>query len=390
MTSSLTADQVDAAKMAALEKFMKSASKAHGTSIAALNDASHVDVEAIPTGALILDHATAIGGIPRGRVTELFGPPGSGKTTVSLEAARNCQDAGGLVGFVDAENALNRQLTESIGIHEDRFIIAQPDYGEQGIAIAREMIESNVFDMVIIDSAAALVPKAELEAEVEQQHMGLQARLLSKGMRILTHAASVHNVALVIINQVRTNLQKYGAPMESSGGVAIKFAASMRIEVRTSPSKAIKNGADIIGAEVTATVKKNKFASPSKPVEFKIMHGKGIDRAEGVLSVANDLGIVERQGNTYMLLAKGANLEPVEVKLGVGRQKANDALLADPELFAAVEAAVKVRMSGPTEPSAEDGRADEASIAEPSTRQMTPPAAPAPDANEQDPFGLGV
>lgn len=384
MTSSLTPEQADKAKLDGLAKFLKKATKDHETAVGTLDAASHVDVAAIPTGALALDHATAIGGLPRGRVTELYGVPGAGKSTLALETARNCQEAGGIVGFIDAENALNRSLTESIGIDESRFVIAQPDTGEQGIEIAKDMIESDVFDMVIIDSAAALVPAAELNAEVAQQHMGLQARLLSKGMRVLTHATAVHNVALVVINQLRTNLQKYGAPMESTGGAALKYASSMRIEVRTSPSKAIKKGADIIGAEVTATVKKNKFASPSKPVEFKIIHGKGVDRADGVLVVALDLGVVERSGNTYNVLKRGEGLQDTVVKLGVGRDKANAALMADTDLFRDVEAAVKVLMSGEPHPAAEDepGSASD-------SNEQAPPKSPAPEANEDDIFGLG-
>src|SRR5699024_9932003 len=187
-------------RVAALDQFLKKASKDHGTLVTQLSSNARVDVDVIPTGAISLDYILGVGGIPRGRITEIYGPSGGGKTTLALTAAVECQKAGGIVGFIDAEHALNRQLTEAIGVDPDRFVIAQPDSGEQAVELCREMVNSGLFDMVIIDSAASMVPMAEAEAHMEQNFMGLQARLLNRFCRVIVGPVQEHNVALVVLN----------------------------------------------------------------------------------------------------------------------------------------------------------------------------------------------
>lgn len=398
--TSLTSDQLDDVRAKALGDFLKKASKDHGTRITTLSDNRSVDVDVIPTGALSLDYALGVGGLPRGRITEIYGPTGGGKTTLTLEAAVNCQRDGGVIGFVDAEQALNRELTDSIGIDSDRFVIAQPDTGEQAIEIARDMVESDAFDMVIVDSAAALVPKAEIDADVEQQFMGLQARLLSRFMRVITGPVAQHNVAFVVINQVRSNLQSYGAPEESTGGKALKFYSTTRVEVRTSAGKQIKKGADVIGTTVVATVKKNKLASPFKKAEYDIMFGQGIEAANGLVQVAVNTGVVVREGNTYKAKLLGADLRQVDEKLGVGIEKSKDMLRENSELFDDIEAAVKAVMAGrkvqEDVPVAQQGQ-DEAppTVPQPGAQYRESgnlpsydPAAATVDTSDEDMFGL--
>lgn len=403
MTSSLTTQQMSDAKASALQSFLnahkpKAAKKKGGEPdpirITTLADSTYLDVDAIPTGSLSLDHALGIGGFPKGRISELYGPTGGGKTTLALEAAKNCQDAGGVVGFVDAEQALNRELVDQIGIDPARFVLAQTETGEQAAEVCESMIRSGAFDMVIIDSAAALIPAAEMESSFEQQHMGLQARLLSKLMRKLTGPVSQFDVALVVINQVRSNLAAYGAPEESTGGKALKFFSSVRVEVRTSASKQIKEGTNVVGTMVTATVKKNKFAAPFKKCDYTITFGMGIDASADVFNVGVDLGVLERAGNTYYLRVKGEALEKVEMKLGVGAAKAQEFLNADEELFAEVESAVRATLAGKSavnaiEPAEEGAVPAGAPATEaPAQAQTRPPVAQAPAATDDDFFGL--
>lgn len=377
----------DEAKAEALKKFMKDASRKYDTQVTTLDDDTSVDVDIVPTGAISLDHALGVGGLPRGRITEIYGPTGGGKTTLALEAAKNVQAEGGWVGFVDAEHALNRSLTEGIGVDPSRFIMAQPDHGEQSIEMARDMIASGV-DMIIIDSAAALVPKTVMEADIEQNFMAEQARLLSRFMRVIAGPVQEHNVAFVVINQVRTNLAQYGAPEESTGGKALKFYSSVRVEVRTSASKQIKKGTDVLGTTVTATVKKNKMASPFKSATYDVIFGKGIDGAGGVLEVALAQGVVEKNGNTWTAKYSGEDFTPIDVKLGVGQQKAKDALADDPELFEGVEAATKKAMKDggiPQGENAEEGAEPEADEVAEEQVGSTPPSI---SSDEEDFFGL--
>lgn len=392
MTSALTADQTDEARLAALDKFLKKTSKQYDTLVTTLSSTTHVDVDVIPTGAISLDYILGVGGIPRGRLTEIYGPTGGGKTTLALEIAVQCQAEGGIVGFIDAEHALNRQLTAAIGVDPDRFVVAQPGCGEEAADMARDMASSGIFDMVIIDSLASMVPRAEIEAEATQNFMGLQARLLSRFCRTVIGPVADNNVALVCLNQVRTDLQSYGAPESSAGGKGPKFYASLRLEVRTSNSKQVKVGSDVVGTVVTAKVTKSKLASPFRTCTYTVMFGKGIDATTGLVEVAVGLGIIERSGNTYYLRQRGTELTPVEEKLGVGVAKMQAALEADEQLFSDVEAAVKAKLHEEADPA----KIDEASSAEedaPDAEETTEasavasPAQSAP-AETDDMFGL--
>ena len=384
MTSSLTPEQAEAAKLDGLKKFMKQASKDYETNVAPLSSNTKVDVDVIPTGAISLDYILGVGGIPRGRLTEIYGPSGAGKTTLSLEIAAQCQAAGGIVGFVDAEHALNRQLTESIGVDPDRLIIAQPDYGEQAADLARDMAASGVFDMIIIDSLDAMTPKAMVEAPSEQNFMGLQARLLSRFCRTVTAPVSENNVALVMLNQIRKDLMSYGAPSVTSGGGGPKFYCALRVEVRTSNSKQIKVGTEVVGTQVTAKVTKSKLASPFRQCQFDVLYGKGIDATAGVIEVALGLGVIEKAGNTYTLKFRGDELEPTEEKLGVGMPKLKAALDDDELLFSGIEAAVKAKLHEELAPKSDDG--DETAAQDAPT---PPPAKTDTGADDEDYFGLG-
>lgn len=385
MTSSLTPEQAEAAKLDGLKKFMKQASKDYETNVAPLSSNTKVDVDVIPTGAISLDYILGVGGIPRGRLTEIYGPSGAGKTTLSLEIAAQCQAAGGIVGFVDAEHALNRQLTESIGVDPDRFIVAQPDYGEQAADLARDMAASGIFDLIIIDSLDAMTPKAMIDAPSEQQFMGLQARMLSRFCRTITAPVAENNVAVIMLNQIRKDLTSYGSPSVTSGGGGPKFYCAMRIEVRTSNSKQIKVGSEVVGTQVTATVTKSKLASPFRKTEFDVLFGKGIDATAGVIEVALGLGIIERTGNTYTLKFRGSELEPVEEKLAVGMPKLKAALDDDEFLFSGIEKAVQSKLHEDVSAELVEGGAPAVETATPAP---TPPLTSAPEASD-DYFGLG-
>ena len=329
------------AKADALDAFLNQMHKEAPGEVIRLDDDSRVDIETVSTGAISLDLAIGAGGFPRGRIIELYGPESSGKTTLALSVAANVQKLGGNVGFVDAEHALNRELCDNIGIDPHMFVVSQPNSGEEAADMVLKMVKSGAFDMVIVDSIAAMTPKAELDADMEQQFMGLQARLISRACRLWAGPVADHNVILCAVNQVRTALGSYGAPETTTGGKALKFYASLRIEVRSSASKKITRGTDIIGTTVTATVKKNKLGAPFKQAEYDVIFGQGIEGSGSLLEVCEKLGIVSRSGASYTNVLTGE-------RLAVGKEKAKDRLNEDEELRSELEAAVAAALSGGT------------------------------------------
>lgn len=343
-TAAVTAVAVEEGRAAALDAFLGQMNKERPNEVLRLSDSSRLRVDVVPTGAISLDVAIGAGGFPRGKITELYGPEGCGKTTVALTVAANVQKAGGNVGFIDAEHGLNRQLCDNIGIDPARFVVFQPDSGEQAIEMVEQMIRSRAFDMIIVDSVAAMTPKAEIDGEVDQQFMGLHARLMSKFMRRVAAITNENNVMLVLCNQIRKNLAAYGTPDETTGGKAIKFYASLRIEVRTSSSKKITRGNEVVGHTVTATVKKNRLGPPHTTAEFDIVYGQGVDGSGALLDVAEKAGIVIRSGAYYTEAATGERLSELD-ELGkaravVGKEAVKELLRRDDTLRMRITEAV--------------------------------------------------
>jgi recombination protein RecA len=327
----------DESRAGALDNFLSHMAKERPNEVLRLDDpGAKVNIDTVPTGAISLDVAIGAGGFPRGKIVELYGGEGGGKTSVALTVAANCQKHGGTVGFIDAEHGLNRKLCENIGIDPKSFVVFQPDNGEEAIDMVEQMIRSRAFDMVIVDSVAAMTPKAEIDAEIEQQFMGLHARLMSKFMRRVAGIANENNVMLVLINQVRKNLQAYGTPDETTGGKAIKFYASLRIEVRTSGSKKITRGSDVVGHTIVATVKKNRLGPPHTTAEFDLIYGEGIDGSGAILDVAEKLGVLSRAGAYYTEIATGERLSELDetgrARVVVGKESAKALLRRDDDL----------------------------------------------------------
>lgn len=354
----------DTIRAAALEQFLSSMAKDHPGELRTLDDDSVADVEVFPTGAISLDVALGVGGLPRGRIVELYGPTGGGKTTLALSVAANCQRSGGVVGFIDAEHALSRELALNIGIDPARFVVHQPDHGEQAVDMVEKMVSSGAFDMVIVDSVAAMSPKAEIEAEVEQHGMALHARLMSKFMRRVVAPVERTNTLLVLINQVRTNLAAYGAPDDTTGGKAIKFFSSVRIEVRTSNSKRIGREGAFTGTTVTAKVVKNKLASPFRTAEYDIVFGQGISGGGALLGVAEQLGLIARAGASYTDVATGE-------RIAVGKDAAKAVLDSDAELAQRLVDGVYAALRGDaTDPTAADGGVDDVVLEDDGTEEL--------------------
>ncbi len=292
-------------------------------SIMRFGEAKRTNVDVIPTGCLSLDLAFGILGVPRGRVIEIFGPESSGKTTLAQHIISEVQKMGGLAAFVDAEHALDPDYARKIGVKVDDLLISQPDTGEQALDIVETLVRSNAIDVVVVDSVAALTPKAEIEGEMGDSHMGLQARLMSQALRKLTAIISKTKTVVIFINQVRQKIGVvYGNPETTTGGVALKFYASLRVEVRRAAQ--IKIGEQIIGNRVKAKVVKNKVAAPFRTCEFDIMYNEGISLTGDILDVGQEYGVIKRSGNAY---AYG------EEKLGMGRENAKAALRERPSLI---------------------------------------------------------
>lgn len=348
--SAKLAAAVDGERAEALSAFLAQMNKEHPGGVMRLNDSTRVNIEVVPTGAISLDVAIGAGGFPKGKIIELYGSEGGGKTTVALTVAANAQKAGANVGFIDAEHGLNRALCTNIGVDPDRFVVFQPDHGEQAIDMVEQMIRSKAFEVIIVDSVAAMTPKAEIDADIEQQFMGLHARLMSKFMRRAAGLANENGVMLILVNQVRKNLQAYGTPDETTGGKAIKFYASLRIEVRTSGSKKITKGGEIVGHTVVATVKKNRLGPPHTTAEFDLIYGHGVDGSGSLLDVAEKVGVLLRSGAYYTEAATGERLSETvtgeKPRVVVGKEAAKDLLRRDDELRDRITAAVYAVLDG--------------------------------------------
>ena len=291
-----------------------------------LGDIKHVDVASIPTGSISLDLALGIGGIPRGRVVEIYGPESSGKTTLTLHVIANTQRAGGVAAFIDAEHALDPEYAKRIGVNVNDLLISQPDNGEQALDIVDALVASGAIDVVVVDSVAALVPKAEIEGDMGDSHMGRQARLMSQALRKLTAIISRSNCTVIFINQIRMKIGVvFGNPETTTGGNALKFYSSVRVEVRRSAQ--IKKGEDIVGNRTKVKIVKNKVAPPFRTAEFDIMYNEGISAAGDILDTGVKYEVVSKKGNSYSF---------GEVKLGVGREPAKAFLKADKKMQAEI------------------------------------------------------
>ena len=316
----------------AIEKIEKDFGKG---SIMKLGDKTAVACEAIPTGALALDLALGIGGVPRGRVIEVYGPEASGKTTLAQHIVAECQKKGGIAAFVDAEHALDPEYARALGVNVDELLISQPDTGEQALEIAEELVRSSAVDVVVIDSVAALVPKAEIEGAMEDQQMGLQARLMSKALRKLTGIVGKTNTTVIFINQLRQKIGvMYGNPETTTGGNALKYYSSVRLDIRRCDS--IKQDGEVIGNRARVKVVKNKVAPPFKTCEFDIIFGKGICKLGCILDVAVSMDIVKKAGAWFSYN---------EEKLGQGREKAKEFFETHPEILEEVEAKVREKLA---------------------------------------------
>jgi recombination protein RecA len=299
------------------------------------------DIQAIPTGSVSLDIALGVGGVPRGRIVEIYGPESSGKTTLSLHIVAEAQKRGGVCGYIDAEHAMDVGYARKLGVRTDDLLLSQPDTGEQGLEIAEMLVRSGAIDVLVVDSVAALVPKAELEGEMGDAHMGVQARLMSQALRKLTGAVSKSQTCLIFINQIRMKIGvMFGNPETTTGGNALKFYASQRLDIRR--VGAIKNGDNVVGSRTRVKVVKNKMAPPFKEVEFDIMYGTGISREGDLVDLASEHGIIEKSGSWFAF--KGE-------RIGQGRENAKDYLREHPEVAKDIETQVLEKFgmkSGPT------------------------------------------
>jgi recombination protein RecA len=295
-----------------------------------LGEVKRVDVESIPTGSISLDIALGIGGIPRGRVIEIYGPESSGKTTLALHILAHAQKAKGAAAFIDAEHALDPEYAKKIGVKVNDLLISQPDNGEQALDIVETLVNSGAINLIVVDSVAALVPKAEIEGEMGDTHMGRQARLMSQALRKLTAIVSKANCTVIFINQIRMKIGiMFGNPETTTGGNALKFYSSVRIEVRRSAQ--IKKGEDIVGNRVKVKIVKNKVAPPFKTTEFDIMYNEGISASGDLLDTGVKYEVISKKGNSYSF---------EDIKLGTGRETAKAALKNDPKLMQEISKAI--------------------------------------------------
>src|SRR5699024_5831853 len=307
----------------ALDMAIGQIEKQHGKgTIMRLGDEAVKNVATISTGSLMIDHALGVGGVPRGRITEIYGPEGSGKTTLAMHIVAEAQQAGGYAAFVDAEHAFDPRYAKNLGINTDELLVSQPDSGEQALEITETLIRSAALDVVVVDSVAALVPRAELEGEMGDSHMGLQARLMSQAMRKITGIVSKTRTSCIFINQIREKIGvMFGNPETTSGGRALKFYSSVRMDIRRIGS--LKENSDVVGNRTKVKIVKNKVAPPFKTVEFNILYGKGISRDAEILDLAVEHDIIQKRGSWYRYEG-----EPI----GQGSDNAIEFLEADPDL----------------------------------------------------------
>lgn len=342
-------------KLKSLQTTIEKLDKTFGKgTVMRLSDTKVLEIPAISTGSLGLDLALGVGGFPRGRIVEIYGPESSGKTTLALQAIAEAQKAGGIAAFIDAEHAFDRTYAQKLGIDTKNLLISQPDYGEQALEIAEHLISSGAVDICVIDSVAALVPKAELEGDMGDSKMGLQARMMSQAMRKLTGTINKTGCCCIFINQLRDKIGvMFGNPETTTGGNALKFYASVRIDIRR--IGAIKDGDEVLGNRTRVKVVKNKVAPPFKVVEFDILYGQGVSKSGEVLDLAVDLEIVKKAGSWFSYNGS---------KLGQGRDGVRDMLKDNPELLAELEDKIKATVAvnadalTDTKPGDQDGIVD--------------------------------
>ncbi len=323
--------EIERQKSRALEAVVAEIQKRYGAgSVMRLGSDDIVPIEFISTGALSLDLALGIGGVPRGRVVEIFGPESGGKTTLSLHIIANAQASGGVAAFIDAEHAIDPAYARKLGVCTDQLLLSQPDSGEQALEIAEALVNSNAVDVVVVDSVAALVPRQELEGEMGDATVGAQARLMSQALRKLTAAISRSKTCVIFINQIREKIGGYGNPETTTGGRALKFYSSVRIEVRRVTS--IKTGEETVGNRVKATVVKNKCAPPFRKTEFDIIFGRGIVRSRDLLDTAAELKVVDKSGTWFTY---------GDVRLGQGRENSAAFLEANPDILTKLDEATR-------------------------------------------------
>ena len=328
---SISSDDQEARKKA-LEAAMSQIEKQFGKgSVMRLGDQQQTDIDTIPTGALSLDIALGVGGLPRGRIIEIYGPESSGKTTVALHCVAEAQKMGGTCAFIDAEHALDPNYASIIGVDVDNLLLSQPDTGEQALDITETLVRSGCIDVIVIDSVAALVPRAEIEGEMGDSHVGLQARLMSQGLRKLTGIIAKSGTVCIFINQLREKIGvMFGNPETTTGGRALKFYSSVRLDVRK--TETLKNGTDVVGNHVRVKIVKNKVAPPFKEAEFDILYGQGISREGSIIDLAVENNIIEKSGAWFAY--KGQ-------KIGQGKENARQYLIDNPEICQEIEDLVR-------------------------------------------------
>ena len=328
-------------KLKALDAAIAQIEKQYGKgSVMKLGEnAANMNVEAVPTGSLSLDIALGLGGLPKGRIIEIYGPEASGKTTVTLHVIAQVQKMGGTAAFIDAEQALDPVYAKNLGINLDELYISQPDSGEQALDILEYLVRSNAVDLIVVDSVAALTPKSELEGDMGESHMGVQARLMSQALRKLVAIGNKSNTCIIFINQLRDKIGvMFGSPETTTGGKALKFYSSVRLDVRRVDQ--VKDGSDIVGSKTRVKVVKNKVAPPFKTAEFEIIFGKGISNSACILDAAVERGLIEKSGSWFSYNGE---------KIAQGREKAKAWLEAHPEIMESIQATVKAELNPPAE-----------------------------------------